>query len=105
MAYRSYVTRPLKVISLCDIECVRKKHHKTLEVIFKRPTQSGVNWADIESLFAACGAYIEEREGSRVYVELNDVSGHFHRPHPEKETRKGAVESVRRFLKEAAIEP
>ena len=69
------------------------------------PPSPGVNWADIESLFAACGAYIEEREGSRVYVELNDVAGHFHRPHPEKETRKGAVESVRRFLKEAAIEP
>ena len=85
--------------------CVRRKHRKTLEVIFKRPTQPGVNWADIESLFTACGAYIEEREGSRVYVELNDVAGHFHRPHPEKEARKGAVESVRRFLKEAAIEP
>ena len=68
--------------------CVRKKHRKTLEVIFKRPTQSGVNWADIESLFAACGAYIEEREGSRVYVELNDVAGHFHRPHPEEGSPK-----------------
>ena len=83
---------------------VRKKHRKTLEAIFMRPTQSGVNWADIESLFAACGAYIEEREGSRVYVELNDVVGHFHRPHPEKEARKGVVDSVRRFLKEAGIE-
>ena len=69
-----------------------------------RPTQSGVTWADIESLFIACGAYIEEREGSRVYVELNDVAGHFHRPHPGKEARKGIVDSVRRFLKEAGIE-
>ncbi len=50
---------------------------------------------------APVSAYIEEREGSRVYVELNDVAGHFHRPHPEKEARKGAVDSVRRFLKEA----
>ena len=55
-----------------------------------RPTQSGVNWADIESLFVTCGAYIEEREGSRVYVELNDVVGHFHRPHPKKEAPKGS---------------
>ena len=70
-----------------------------------RPTQSVVNWTDIESLSVACGAYIEERKGSRVYVELNGVAGHFHRPHPEKEARKGAVESVRRFLKEAGIEP
>jgi hypothetical protein len=29
----------------------------------------------------------------------------FHRPHPEKETDKGALKSVRRFLKEAGIEP
>lgn len=83
---------------------MRKKHRKTLEAIFRRPTQSGINWDDIESLFVACGAYIEEREGSRVYVELNDVVGHFHRPHPEKEARKGAIDSVRRLLKEAGIE-
>ena len=69
-----------------------------------RPTQSGINWADIESLFAACGAYIEEREGSRIYVDLNDVVGHFHRPHPAKEARKSVVRSVKRFLKEAGIE-
>jgi len=28
----------------------------------------------------------------------------FHRPHTEKETDKGAVKSMRRFLKEAGIE-
>lgn len=82
---------------------MRKKHRKTLEAIFRRPTQSGINWGDIESLFVACGAYIEEREGSRVYVELNDVVGHFHRPHPEKEARKGAIDSVGRLLEEAGI--
>ena len=92
------------MISLYNIVQMRKKHRKTLEAIFVRPTRSSVNWADIEALFAACGAYIEEREGSRVYVELNDVVGHFHRPHPEKEARKGVVDSVRRFLKEAGIE-
>ena len=83
---------------------MRKKHRKTLAAIFRRPTQSGIDWADIESLFVARGAYIEEREGSRIYIELNDVVGHFHRPHPEKEARKGVVDSVRRFLKEAGIE-
>ena len=82
---------------------MRKKHRKTLEAILKRPTQSNIRWDDIESLLAALGAYIEEREGSRVYVELNDVAGHFHRPHPEKEAGKGAVDSLRRFLKEAGI--
>lgn len=84
---------------------MRKKHHGTLQGLFKQPTQSNIRWDDIESLFAALGAYIEEREGSRVYVELNDVVGHFHRPHPEKEASKGAVNSVRRFLMEAEIKP
>lgn len=82
---------------------MRKKHRRTLEAIFRRPTQSGINWDDIGSLFVACGAYIEERD-CRVYVELNDVVGHFHRSHPEKEARKGALDSVRRLLKEAGIE-
>ena len=83
---------------------MRRKHRKTIEALFRRPTQSNIKWNDIESLLAAFGAYIEEREGSRVYVELNDVVGHFHPPHPEKEAGKGAVNSVRRFLKEAEIE-
>jgi len=29
----------------------------------------------------------------------------FHRPHPQKETDKGALKSVRRFLKETGITP
>lgn len=43
-------------------------------------------------------------EGWGGYVELNGVAGHFHRPHPRKEVRRRAVESVRRFLNEAGIE-
>ena len=82
---------------------MRRKHRKTLNAIFRHPTQSGVRWDDIESLFMACSAHIEEREGFRVYVELNDVAGHFHRPHPGKEARKRAVESVRRFLDATGI--
>ena len=84
---------------------MRRKHRRTLAAIFRRPTQSGIRWDDIESLLLACGAYVEERAGSRIYIELNDVAGHFHRPHPEKEIRKGAVESVRRFLTNAGIQP
>ena len=76
-----------------------------MEAIFRRPTQSGIRWKDIEALLLACGAHVEERAGSRVYIELHNVAGHFHRPHPEKEARKGAVEAVRRFLREAGVEP
>lgn len=84
---------------------MRKKHRKILDAIFSRPTQANIKWDDVEALLKAFGAYIEERKGSRVAIELNDVVAIFHRPHPEKELDKGAVASIRRFLKEARVEP
>jgi hypothetical protein len=82
-----------------------KKHQTTLEAIFATPVRASIAWSDIESLFRACGAEISEGSGSRVRVALNDVRAVFHRPHPQKETDKGAVKSVRRFLTESGIEP
>jgi hypothetical protein len=59
----------------------------------------------IESLLVACGASISEGRGSRVRIALNGVRAVFHRPHPHKETDKGAIVSMRRFLIEAGVEP
>ena len=84
---------------------MRRKHRRTLAAIYRRPTSGGIRWDDVEFLLLACGAYIEQRAGSRVYIELNEVAAHLHRPHPQREMRKGAVESLRRFLREAGIEP
>ncbi len=56
-------------------------------------------------MIASFGGEITEGSGSRVRVALNGVRAVFHRPHPAKETDKGAVRSVRRFLTEAGIEP
>jgi hypothetical protein len=81
------------------------KHRKTLEAIFAGPVQGGIPWRDIEALLAACRAEISEGQGSRMRVSLNSVRAVYHRPHPQKETDKGAVKSVRRFLKEAEVEP
>ncbi|MCP4166704.1 MAG: type II toxin-antitoxin system HicA family toxin [Chloroflexi bacterium] len=50
------------------------------------------------ALFVSLGAEVTEGRGSRVRVALNDVRAVFHRPHPQKETDKGAVKSARRFL-------
>lgn len=82
-----------------------RKHQAILEAIFAAPVRSSIVWTDIEALFRACGAEISEGSGSRVRVALNDVRAVFHRPHPQKETDKGAVKSVRRFLVEAGITP
>ncbi len=84
---------------------MNKKHQKTLELIFKRPVQSNVRWDDIEALLESLGAEISEGSGSRVRIVLNGRKGAFHRPHPKRETDKGALVSMRRFLEEAKVKP
>jgi hypothetical protein len=84
---------------------VDRKHRKTLEAIFEKPERANIAWRDVEALFIALGAEISEGSGSRVRVALKDVRAVFHRPHPRKETNKGAVKSVRRFLEAAGVEP
>ncbi|MBU0510281.1 MAG: type II toxin-antitoxin system HicA family toxin [Chloroflexi bacterium] len=84
---------------------MQKKHRKTLEAIFAQPVRVNIAWEDIEVLFNAVGAEITEGRGSRVRVALSGARAVFHRPHPQKETDKGAVKSVRKFLKEAGISP
>lgn len=80
-------------------------HRKTLAAIFANPVKSDVRWDAIEALFVACGAEISEGRGSRVRVLLKGAEAVFHRPHPQPVTDKGALKSVRRFLREAGIEP
>lgn len=84
---------------------LHKKHRATLAVIFDEPRRADVPWRNIEQLLVALGAQISEGRGSRVRVALNGVRAVFHRPHPEKETDKGALKSVRRFLVQAGVEP
>lgn len=79
------------------------RHQKTLKAIFAEPVRANVVWSDIEAFFIACGGDVCEGRGSRVRVSLNGVDAVFHRPHPQKETDKGALKSVRRFLTEASI--
>ena len=81
------------------------KHEKTLKAIFAKPTSGTIDWRKIESLFVSLGAEVIEGAGSRVVFILNEIEGHFHRPHPRKETSKGAVESARDFLTQAGFAP
>jgi len=84
---------------------MNSKHRRTLEAIFARPVRSDIRWTEIESLLAALGADRSEGRGSRVRFLLKGVEAVFHRPHPRSDTNKGAVVSVREFLKMAGIEP
>lgn len=82
---------------------LNKKHQKVLDSIFAEPVMSNVIWNDIEKLLKALGAEISEGSGSRVRLYLNGVRAVFHRPHPKKETDKGALKSIRRFLIESGV--
>ena len=84
---------------------MNSKHRKTLTAIFADPVKSDLKWSDIEALFIACGGVVEEARGSRICIELQGVVAHFHRPHPQPNTDKGAVKSVRRFLENAGVKP
>lgn len=81
------------------------KHRQTLQAVFEDPVRTNIAWREIEAMLKAAGAEISEGSGSRVRVFLNDVRAVFHRPHPKKETDRGAVRSLRRFLSEAGVTP
>ena len=82
---------------------LNKKHQRVLDSIFAEPVKSNVVWNDIEKLLLSLGTEISEGRGSRVRLYLNGVRAVFHRPHPQKETDKGALKSMRRFLIEVGV--
>lgn len=84
---------------------MQNRHRRTLEAVFDNPVRADVAWSDIEALLRALGAELTEGRGSRVRIALNGMRAVFHRPHPQKETDKGALRSMRRFLTEAGVEP
>ena len=74
-----------------------------MELVFRNPIQANILWSDIEGLLAALGGELSEGSGSRLRVKLNGVRAVFHRPHPQKTTDKGAVNSIRRFLENTGV--
>lgn len=88
------------MVSFDDIIILMGRHKKTYEAIFKDPVLSGILWSDIEGLLLA---ELSEDRGSRVRIVLRGVRAVFHRPHPAKETDRGAVRSMRRFLQEVGV--
>lgn len=77
---------------------MQRKHQKTLKIIFNKPISGNIKWSDIEALFIALGAEVNERSGSRIAVILDNEVQVYHRPHPQPTTDKGAVASVRKWL-------
>lgn len=84
---------------------MKRKHRGTLERIYAHPVNANIKWRDIVALFGELGAEIAEREGSRVEVFLFGQVRVFHRPHPSPDTDKGAVASIREWLRANGVEP
>lgn len=84
---------------------MNKKNRKTLARIFERPTRVDITWNEIESLLTACGAMIREGRGSRVTVIIGEQILRIHKPHPQKEMKRYAVDHVREFLENLEISP
>ena len=84
---------------------VKRKHRKTLALIFHQPVSANVKWTEIEALFIALDGEISEREGSRIGIRLFGERWVFHRPHPTPNTDKGAVISIRKWLKANGVKP
>jgi len=78
------------------------RHRRTLRSIFEN--RANIPWPDIEKMLKHFGADLSEGRGSRVRIAMRGIRAVFHRPHPQKETDRGAVAALRRFLVEAGIQ-
>lgn len=93
------------VPSTGTMRSMKRRHQRTLELIFSRPVSCNVPWWDIAALFVELGGEVSERAGSRVAVVLFGEVRVFHRPHPSPDTDKGAVTSIRKWLEEHGVTP
>ena len=88
------------------IYLMKRKHAKTLSLIFHRPVSANVKHDDVMALLNELGALIEtNREGSRVGIVLFGEVRVFHKPHPSPNMDKGAVAALRDWLELHGVTP
>lgn len=85
---------------------MKRKHAKTLALIFNRPVSANVKFGEAVSLLVELGAAVEtNREGSRVGVVLFGEVRVLHKPHPSPNMDKGAVAALRDWLEQKGVTP
>ena len=84
---------------------MKRRHRRTLELIFRHPMSGNIPWRKVEGLLIELGAEISERAGSRVGVRLFGDRRVFHRPHPSPTVDVGALASIREWLRRNGVEP
>lgn len=84
---------------------MNSRHKKTLKAVFSSPPPTGLPWADLEALFVALGATVNEGSGSRVKFDLNGETVAFHRPHKPKTARAYQIAIAREFFVNIGVTP
>ncbi|MBU6198356.1 MAG: type II toxin-antitoxin system HicA family toxin [Xanthomonadaceae bacterium] len=85
---------------------MKRKHAKTLALLFKHPVSGSVRFDDALALLRELGASVEtNREGSRIAVVLFGQVRVLHKPHPSPTMGKGAVASLRDWLEINGVRP
>jgi hypothetical protein len=85
---------------------MKRRHAKTLALLFHRPVSANVKFDEVMSLLVELGADIETgREGSRVGVVLFGEVRVLHKPHPSPNMDKGAVATLRDWLEQQGVTP
>ena len=84
---------------------MNNKQRKTLTAIFNKPSPKTLEWTEIESLIKALGGQINHHQGSKVRIELNNISLNIHSPHPQKEVKQYVVRLLKEFLEKAGVTP
>jgi hypothetical protein len=49
---------------------MKRKHSKTLDLIYHRPVSGNIKWKEVEAFLVSLGAETIEREGSRLEIYL-----------------------------------
>jgi hypothetical protein len=57
---------------------MNNKQRKTLQSIFKRPTPTSLEWRAVASLIKALGGEVKHGDGSRVRIDLKNISVNIH---------------------------
>ena len=84
---------------------MRAKYQRTLNEVFKRPTPSGIRWADIVTMLNAADVEVTQRSGSRVLLRKGPERIVVPRPHPEPETGRATVRDIAAFLNAVGVKP
>lgn len=81
------------------------RHRKTLKAVFTDPVSESIEWRAVEALLMALGCQVIEGRGSRVRFAHGEEIESFHRPHPEKETKRYQVRAARAYLERIGVRP